>query len=175
MTNLGERITDEEIDEMVAEADGTDGECVNYQEFLMMATQQDDGNDGEPTQGSEQAVGTTFRKKEQDEAEIDLNTKERENLMTLIKLQTAGGHFREDEKMEDIFGGSTLEALKKKVPENLDLKVWITALVVAFIEQRFPQDRPLWQLVCEKAKALFSDLDIINQAKEALSEEERSN
>ena len=171
MTNLGERITDEEIDEMVAEADGTDGECVNYQEFLMMATQQD----GEPTQGSEKTVRTTFRKKEQDESEIDLNTQERENLMTLIKLQTAGGHFREDEKMEDIFGGSTLKALKKKVPENLDLKVWITALVVAFIEQRFPLDRPLWQLVCEKAKALFSDLGIINQAKEALSEEERSN
>ena len=72
--------------------------------------------------------------------------------------------------MEDIFG-LPLHALKAKAPENIDPKVWITSLVVAFIEKNFPRERSLWQLICHKAKALIHDLDILRQAKEALFED----
>ena len=38
MTNLGEKLTDEEVDEMIAEADiDGDGE-INYEEFVKMMT-----------------------------------------------------------------------------------------------------------------------------------------
>ncbi|KAF7469916.1 Hypothetical predicted protein [Marmota monax] len=38
MTNLGEKLTDEEVDEMIGEAD-IDGDCqVNYEEFVQMMT-----------------------------------------------------------------------------------------------------------------------------------------
>ena len=39
MTNLGEKLTDEEVDEMLREAD-IDGDVqVNYEEFVRMMTQ----------------------------------------------------------------------------------------------------------------------------------------
>ena len=38
MTNLGEKLTDEEVDEMIREADIDGDEQVNYEEFVAMMT-----------------------------------------------------------------------------------------------------------------------------------------
>ena len=52
-------------------------------------------------------------------------------------------------------------------PENIDPKIWITA-IIAFIEENFPGERPLWQLFCDEAKSLFWNPDIMKLAKGAL-------
>ena len=39
MTNLGEKLTDEEVDEMLREADIDGDTQVNYEEFVRMITQ----------------------------------------------------------------------------------------------------------------------------------------
>ena len=39
MTNLGEKLTDEEVDEMLREADIDGDTQVNYEEFVRMMTQ----------------------------------------------------------------------------------------------------------------------------------------
>jgi len=44
MTNLGEKLTDEEVDEMIREADVDGDGRINYQEFIRMM-QSDDQND----------------------------------------------------------------------------------------------------------------------------------
>jgi hypothetical protein len=87
-----------------------------------------------------------------------------DQMMSLIALQTAEGHFKEDKVMEAIFG-KTLEELKAKKPDKqLEMKVWLTALVIAFIEGRFPKQRVLWMMIIEKARALVKDPDTITKA-----------
>ena len=163
MFHLGERLAHEEIDEMLREARVPhDGQQVNYQQLLMTLLKQGNTNDVEPRK-------VESGKNEVKEAGTLSNNTASEKLMALISLQTALGHFREDKMMEDIFGRS-LRMLKGKAPEKIDPKVWITSLVVAFIEKKFPGERSLWQLICDKAKALLCDLDILRLAAEALFE-----
>ena len=58
----------------------------------------------------------------------------------------------------------------KYAPANIGPKIWTTALIVAFIEENFPGERPLWQLFCDEAKTLFSNPDIMKLVKGALFE-----
>merc|ERR1712126_464987 len=64
-----------------------------------------------------------------------------QNMMSLIDLQTAEGHFKEDSLIEKVVGKS-LEILKKEAKDdNICMKVWITALVIAYFEENYEEQK----------------------------------
>ena len=94
-----------------------------------------------------------------------------EKMMDLMTLQTASGHFAENKMIGDIIG-KPLEDLKAQVPDsNPDLmKSWITAIVVAFLELRCLEEKDLWQMSVNKARATILDLGFIEKAKEIIAQ-----
>jgi len=94
-----------------------------------------------------------------------------EKMMDLMTLQTASGHFAENKMIGDIIG-KPLEDLKAQVPDsNPDsMKSWITAIVVAFLELRCLEEKDLWQMSVNKARATILDLGSIEKAKEIIAQ-----
>ena len=45
---------------------------------------------------------------------------------------------------------------------------WLTALIVAFIEERFPNKRSTWEMIIEKSRDWLSDDPLIMEAKRSL-------
>ena len=88
-------------------------------------------------------------------------------MMILMGLQTAVGHFKEDKAMESVFG-KTLEELKSKAPEATEMKNWMTALVIAFIEERCGEEKDLWEMSIDKARAALPDPSLVDKAKDIL-------
>ena len=84
-----------------------------------------------------------------------------EKVLALISLQTAVGHFNEDEIIKTIIG-TKFEVFKTKcVDKNIDTKVWLTALIIAYIEQNFPDEKDRWDLIVEKARDWLGSTEVI--------------
>ena len=92
-----------------------------------------------------------------------------EKMMDLMTLQTASGHFAEHKMIGDIIG-KPLEELKAQVPDSKpdSMKSWITAIVIAFLELRCLEEKDLWQMSVEKARAVILDHLFIENAKKII-------
>ena len=92
-----------------------------------------------------------------------------EKMMALMSLQTASGHFKEDEMMGEIIG-KPLDELKALAPDARPelMESWLTALVIAFLELKCPQEKNLWQMSVDKAKAVLPDVGLIQIAKDKI-------
>ena len=68
-------------------------------------------------------------------------------LNDLIELQNANGSFK--------FGSAlkcSEDKLKNTCPQKQHLDAWITAYAVTILEEKFADQKTLWELVAEKAK-----------------------
>ena len=94
-----------------------------------------------------------------------------ENMMALIALQSASGHFVEHKIIGDIIG-KPLEELKAQVPDSKpeSLASWITAIVIAFLELKCLAEKDLWEMIVEKAKAVVLDFELIEKAKNIVTQ-----
>ena len=90
-----------------------------------------------------------------------------EKMMELMTLQTASGHFAENKRIGDIIG-KPIEDLKALAPKPESVESWITAIVVAFLELRCLDEKDLWQMSVNKARATIPDLGYIEIAKEVI-------
>ena len=89
-----------------------------------------------------------------------------EKMMALMTLQRASGHFEENTIIGDIVG-KPLDDLKAQAldlkPDSM--KSWLTAIVIAFLELRCLEEKDLWQMSVEKAKAALLDQGLVEKAK----------
>ena len=94
-----------------------------------------------------------------------------EKMMALMVLQTASGHFTEDEMIGDVIG-KPLEDLKAQVPDSKpeSMKSWITSIVIAFLELRCHDDKDLWEMSVEKARSVVLDQGFIDNAIKIIAE-----
>jgi len=45
------------------------------------------------------------------------------------------------------------------------MKAWITALVIAYFEENFGEQKELWEMIIVKAKELVNDENVVEKAK----------
>ena len=90
-----------------------------------------------------------------------------EKMMALMTLQRASGHFEENTIIGDIIG-KPLDDLKAQAPDLKpdSMKSWLTAIVIAFLELRCLEEKDLWQMSVEKAKAALLDQGLVEYAKQ---------
>ena len=90
-----------------------------------------------------------------------------EKMMALMDLQTASGHFKEDKLIFPKIFGKPLEDLRALAPDARPelMDAWLTALVIAFLELKCPDEKNLWQMSVDKARALLPDAGLIQIAK----------
>merc|ERR1711934_339189 len=92
-----------------------------------------------------------------------------EKMGALMALQRASGHFEENTIIGDIVG-KPLDDLKAQAPDSKpdSMKSWLTAIVIAFLELRCLEEKDLWQMSVEKARAVILDHLFIENAKKII-------
>jgi len=142
MTNLGEKLTDEEVDEMIREADVDGDGQINYEEFVKMmmtggpapATAATNSNNGYASQSP--PVPSVPVKNSEDA------------LQPLVLLQEFDGSWELNQAFA-VAVGSTLDIL---IPENkVSSKAWATALALAFLQIALHERAEEWKLLADKA------------------------
>ena len=91
--------------------------------------------------------------------------------MALMTLQRASGHFEENTIIGDIVG-KPLNDLKAQAPDSKpdSMKSWLTAIVIAFLELNCLEEKDLWQMSVEKAKAALLDQGLVEEAKQLFAQ-----
>ena len=94
-----------------------------------------------------------------------------EKMMALMTLQRASGHFEENTIIGDIVG-KPLDDLKAQALDSKpdSMKSWLTAIVIAFLELRCLEEKDLWQMSVEKAKAILLDQELVENAKQLFAQ-----
>ena len=120
---------------------------------------------------NEEDKSRSMKAKERGEEKETKNMTLHEKMMALMVLQTASGHFTEDEMIGDIIG-KPLKDLKAQVPDSKpeSMKSWITSIVIAFLELRCLDEKDLWEMSVEKARSVVLDQGFIDNAIKIIAE-----
>jgi len=94
-----------------------------------------------------------------------------DKIVALTSLQTAAGFFKADIIAEKIIGNK-FEVFRKLCEEKkIDIKIWLTALIISYIEKSFPEEKDTWELIVEKARDWLGKTDILLMATQCLNTE----
>jgi len=156
MTNLGEKLTDEEVDEMAREADVDGDGQVNYEEFIKMMMCGGPPSHGAVTVAAASApiaapcpVPQTAPAAAAPPPPTSLaQSQTGDALQPLLLLQAFDGSWELDSALQQALG------IAPKVLENTNSvpeKVWATALSLAFLRLRLAAREEEWTLVAAKA------------------------
>ena len=92
-----------------------------------------------------------------------------DKVVVLTSLQTAAGYFKEDVIIKTIIGDKFSVFEKECKNKNIETTVWLTALIIAFIQKNFPEEKDSWELIVEKAEKWLSNTDLIISASQCLA------
>ena len=119
---------------------------------------------------SRMPVGEMVRSEEPDCADILLLKTEMDKILALTSLQTAAGAFRYEESILDLVIGPQVEKFRELCEaRNIGQDRWLTALIIAFIEQRFASQKETWELLVEKSREWLNDDALIEEAKQIIN------
>jgi hypothetical protein len=93
-----------------------------------------------------------------------------DDLNEMINLQLANGSFQWGTAIERLLAMPE-KAAKKYCPSGETLDVWITAIAIALFEDKLKREKPLWELVVDKAKRYLtknSNMSLDDLLKEAV-------
>ena len=81
----------------------------------------------------------------------------RQKLLLLISLQDFEGFWEKDKRISQILGvdEETLKSKTWKGAKKVSEKVWVTILVIIFLEEKMDDVQDVWELVVEKAREWY--------------------
>ena len=92
-----------------------------------------------------------------------------EKILALTSLQTAAGNFVFGEDIEAIMGKGYTNFKQKSTELKFETNKWLTALIVAFLEENFQKEKDVWELIVDKARSFLQNDDMIKLAKECIN------
>ena len=87
------------------------------------------------------------------DGEMDTESEETDPLQKIIALQTFEGYWKLDAQLLEVMGLSA----EHKPPQDVDAKLWATALAITFLEGKMAGDQEAWVMVVEKARGWLKD------------------
>ena len=97
---------------------------------------------------------------ENEEGKVELKDK----LDMIIDLQGSSGMFKWGKVLETCLGGTEVE-VAGKCESGLDQNLWLTALVIAYLEIQMMSKKDLWELVVQKARKYLKKSSGSNESK----------
>ena len=93
-----------------------------------------------------------------------------DKILALTSLQMAAGNFRYDQSVLDLVIGTEAQMFREACDGwNIEQEKWLTAFIIAFIEQRFASHKDTWELLVEKSREWLNNEALIEEAKKIIN------
>ena len=93
-----------------------------------------------------------------------------EKISLIATNQTAAGAFKPVKALIIMMGAAKVEKFQKMCEKKKIAKEkWMTAFVIAYIENNFQKEKDAWELFVEKALDWLNDRELVNEAKQYLN------
>ena len=76
----------------------------------------------------------------------------KDDLDSIIDLQGSSGIFKWGSVLERVFSATKEAVMQKRGDGGIDQDVWLTAVVIAYLEAKMGERKDLWELVVQKAR-----------------------
>ena len=88
------------------------------------------------------------------------NNENKDHLMKLLAKQKLGGFWEAKPEVISLLGKAA-EQIFDKMPKEIEKKeIWLTIVVVCFLELKFPKSQGAWTLISQKAVEYLEDLEL---------------
>ena len=92
---------------------------------------------------------------------IEIETNERKDVLTkIVSKQKAGGYWEVNSDIISLMGLSSEKTFNEIPPEIKSKEIWLTILIIFFLNMTFPKQKGSWMLISQKAEEYLEDNNI---------------